>query len=371
MDDDINISTSNNEDAESRPTISWLHAIRDQACHSLTMVDGVSNIARSSSRVGAFAWSLILVASSGAFVFLAMRSVGEFTARRVLTTRRLVHEQQQALFPTVTFCPIQWHDMSLGTRDTVDSLLAACSFNNATWTAGDFVDSFWHPVYNVVCFRFNAAQERTKKSLQAGPEFGLRVLLYAKRQRGFFVLVQNASDFAYGATPSPFVVAANSGLNVAVNRSYYSRVYNSDTCRRRTTANYSYTRDTCIELCARRAVTRHCRCQSSSLLMWADDDDEETQVCHSSRDEERACARSFYFEKFVLGGSYAKHCFDKCPIECESHILTFAQSLFDLRPQLDEDDEAYVNKSSQKGRSYFRQLFSKCVRIIQANLEVN
>ena len=376
---------------------SWWIRVKEEASH--VNIEGVPNIVRSKSVWAKLFWLCILVANTAVCVFLVAKTIGQYKSYDVTSTNRLIQEKQ-AIFPTVTICNRNVITTSNGiellrrsqinmTSDMLvmqlesrfkektgkymsdfdkqqlsnfNAMLIHCSFNQMPCNASHF-EWIWHPKY-FGCYRFNArhAQPRFKSNM-GGSAFGLVLELYAGLPnelksawpRGFYVLVQNASDYPYGLTPSPLIINTEFSADIVVKRSFSSQLnewpYYYSECRvdeddkliadgtsshlfeRVRETNYPYSQETCIAFCAQLRIEQHCGCMSYSMPapppLSRGEEANETQKRFCTTPDERSCADKFYWQTLIKRGFIDAHCgLDKCPLECHKRKLSTTVSYY-------------------------------------------
>ena len=385
---------------------SWWIRLKEKA--SYLDIDGVPNIVRSKSVYVKIFWLCILVASTMVCVFLMAKTIDQYMRFEMTSTTRLIHEEQ-AIFPTVTICnanPIttsygiellkqakidMTSDMLVTQLDShfkgttgkymndlvkqklsdFNVMLFSCLFNNLPCNASQF-EWIWHPKY-FGCYRFNARQSPQShiKSNMDGSTFGLKLNLNTSfpneltdaLPHGFYVLVQNASDYPYGLTPTPIKAARSQGTKIGVKRSFFSQLnewpYSYSECRvdendelldkgssisdrqlfeRVRETNFTYSQETCIAFCAQLMIEQRCGCMSYFMPapppLSRSEEGNETQQRFCTTPDERSCADTFYSELNERGVIDA-HCGrNKCPLECNKRRLSTTVSFYPV--------EAYV-----------------------------
>ena len=373
---------------------SWWIRLKEKA--SYLDIDGVPNIVRSKSVYVKIFWLCILVASTMVCVFLMAKTIDQYMRFEMTSTTRLIHEEQ-AIFPTVTICnanPIttsygiellkqakidMTSDMLVTQLDShfkgttgkymndlvkqklsdFNVMLFSCLFNNLPCNASQF-EWIWHPKY-FGCYRFNARQSPQShiKSNMDGSTFGLKLNLNTSfpneltdaLPHGFYVLVQNASDYPYGLTPTPIKAARSQGTKIGVKRSFFSQLnewpYSYSECRvdendelldkgssisdrqlfeRVRETNFTYSQETCIAFCAQLMIEQRCGCMSYLMPtpppLSRSEEGNETMKRFCTKPDERSCADTFYSE-FIKPGFIDAHCGrNKCPLECNKRRLS-------------------------------------------------
>ena len=378
--------------------------LKEEASH--LDIDGVPNIVRSKSVCAKYLWLCIVVANTAFGVFLMSQTIGQYKQYEVTTTNRLIQEEQ-AIFPTVTICNINAISTSFGVglltsrnliekngdqsgsekhvmllenhfKDTTgeymsdslkqnlsdfNAMLISCSFNNMPCNASHF-EWIWHPKY-FGCYRFNARHSQSRfKSNMDGSAFGLVLQLYAglpdelksAMPRGFYVLVQNASDYPYGLTPSPLMINTGFGTRIGVKRSFHSQFnawpHTYSDCRvdendkllvdgaashlfeRVRETNYTYSQETCMAFCSQLMIEQQCGCMSyfmptpPPLPRGHERVTNQTQKRFCTTPGNRSCADKFYSKTF---DNIDAHCgLDMCPLECNKRKLSTTVSYYNF-----------------------------------------
>ena len=375
---------------------SWWIRLKEEASH--LDIDGVPNIVRSKNVFVKIFWLCILVASTTFCVFLMAKTIDQYMHFEVTSLNRLIHEEQ-AIFPTVTVCNINAITTSYGVKllrqakidmtsdmlvtqleshfkdttgkymnDSVkqklsdfNDMLFTCTFNKMPCNASQF-EWIWHPKY-FGCYRFNPRHSheshiKDPSLTMDGSAFGLVLHLYSGLPnelkdawpRGFYVLVQNASDYPYGLTPTPIKAQLHQGTKIGVKRSFFSQfnawpyVYsecnvdendklldNGATSDRQLfervrETNYTYSQETCIAFCAQLMIEQRCGCMSYLMPtpppLSRSEEGNETMKRFCTKPDERSCADTFYSE-FIKPGFIDAHCGrNKCPLECNKRRLS-------------------------------------------------
>ena len=251
----------------------------------------------------------------------------------------------------------------------LDMTLNYCSFNNVKCNSSWF-EWMWHTRY-FGCYRFNSGrgantngQSRVDllKSNVAGSSFRLIIDVYTglpnewsataagqSGPRGFYALIQNASDYPYGSIPSPIFITPSFGAKIVLTRQFYKQYnawpYAYSECRVDASnkliaatalaadrylfdqviadaGNYSYTQATCLLFCAQTIVAQDCNCSHNFLASRVPNVD----VCVTV--EEHECAESAYRRALVNRTLFNKNCLTKCPIECNRHVFHSSISYF-------------------------------------------
>ena len=238
----------------------------------------------------------------------------------------------------------------------LDAMLTKCNIGSTPCNASNFT-WLWHPV-RLNCYRFNGDGAIT--TLVAGEaNFAFHLILNSS----FYLYVHNADEWPFGASSSqPLLVTEYLGMAVNVQRSFYSQfnawpyaysecsvdkndkllvdgasshlfervprgvVLGNDADKlfersKNMSANYKYSRDTCVSFCLQLATTRRCGCTSYNLGIPIDG----YEWCLSSVNQTCADDEIILSEKFV-----EDNCLSKCPLECNRRKLVPQLSAFAL-----------------------------------------
>ena len=345
-------------------------------------MDGLPNSARSKIKIFKLIWLVVTILSSCACSVLIAQAIIEYLQYPVITTSRLLQEQQ-SVFPTVTICQVNpfsadyamdlmkeanatnMYDLEAYTNRTTgkylsdeekqkmtdfDSILISCTIGLAKCNASDF-EWIWHPSkYN--CYRYNSKRDNLVNANVPGwINFNLEIQLYAGlpdywsymiglyAKRGFYVYIQNATDYPFSTNPSPILVTPGYGVYINVMRIFYEQFneapYKYSKCRVNeenevmgeplkdpylfeevVKTNFTYSRDTCILFCAQLQTTKKCGCNSYDIELKVEGFD----LCLSPAD--RNCSNDFYYNTFLSGNYITDNCLDKCPLECSQRTLS-------------------------------------------------
>ena len=365
-------------------------------------IDGIRHIARAKHKLSRLFWSMIFLISACVCIFLIVSSINEFQRFEVVTISRLLQEEK-SVFPSVTICNINPfttdYSVSLVKKANIsfsenyqtimlamenyfmsttgrymsnaekrklsdlNMVLNYCVFNNAKCYSSWF-EWIWHPVY-YGCYRFNSGRDLSGqpvnllKSNVAGSSFRFVVDLYTglpnewnsagqERQRGFYALIQNASDYPYGSIPSPFFATPSFGAKIAVKREFYNQYnawpYTYSRCRVSennelmdpaslddrylfdqvvAAGNYSYLRATCLFFCIQTVlIVKSCNCTHNFLRMRVPN----VAVCMTL--EKHQCAENVFRQSFFNRTLLKQSCSPKCPIECNRRVFQSSISYF-------------------------------------------
>ena len=398
----ISVATCRTRESQ-QPVQHWRQAMRKNVI--LLKLDALPNIFHARFLLGKMLWFLALLVMASVCTLLVSVSIREFLRYSVTTSTRIIDEEP-ALFPTITVCSmlpfttpraIELFSESANLKETtpfmtpyetllklerhvketrgyyfttaeirelsdLDSMLLSCSFLGHPCHAAQF-EYIFHPTLTN-CYRFNSGVNASGHSIplrsvtRRGLSNGLKLQLYTGvdvtaagerdkmiGERGFYVLVQNASEYPLSNEPNAYKVTPGLGTNIGVQRLFYNE-YNawpylySDCFVRTAEASssssgelidaldepflydqvvseqrYSYTQDTCLMFCQQWLTSQRCNCTLYSIdLRLADYD-----YCMS--DEERACADDFYLNVFMENDFIKINCLPSCPQECTQHIF--------------------------------------------------
>ena len=233
-------------------------------------VDGLPNIIRSRFLAIKIMWMVILVVSICTCVTLVIFTIQEFLKYQVLTTYRLVNEQQ-AIFPTIIVCNMNalntpkaaslflkanitddaanLHDLDMYVKQTTgsymtmeekqslgsfQSVLLSCSFKNQPCNYTNF--SFILDPNNNLCYRFNYGLDKNDNSIPLnyldvpGDTEELAIELYAGISdvqnnnifdKGFAIFIRNQTDFPFSLSPAPITISPGFAYDITVQRSFY------------------------------------------------------------------------------------------------------------------------------------------------------
>ena len=259
----------------------WIEDLKNEV--KWLKADGLPNIARSKAAFAQIAWLVIMLVSTAICTFLVIGSIHEYAAYEVITTNRLLQEQQSVL-PTITICMtnpfttdysvslmqnakissssvagyrdvmIALENYSLNTTGSymsndqksqltdLNRMILDCAFNSLTCNASDFqwVWSSW----SYGCYRFNAGYDSANNPVElkttstSGYAYSFQLSLYIGlpnywssfigqyAPRGINVYIHNASDYPFGSTPAPYLITPGFGAHITVSRSFNSQ-YNA------------------------------------------------------------------------------------------------------------------------------------------------
>ena len=228
-------------------------------------MDGVPNIVRSRHMCARLLWSVLLVANASVCVWLIVGTVAEYVEHKVSTSIR-VHKEKRTPLPTITICNLNpfsstfaaqlWrsagvtpepdanafsylmqmqyymhtvHGTYLNSSElqrlsSLSDMLYSCDLGDTKCNASDFTYIFHPNFFN--CYRFNTHGEH--KAVGAGQMSRLRVRLYAglphpineSYVRGFYILIQNATDYPYSDSPSLFELMPGLGATFVPSRTF-------------------------------------------------------------------------------------------------------------------------------------------------------
>ena len=369
-------------------------------------MDGMPNIARSSHVAAKLVWLCLLITSLAFCVWLIVASVNDYLKFEVSTSTRKQHESiisGGTVFPTVTICLINplttdysvtqtllatahpidnsissviameayafnttgsyMTDEQKKRLSSIEQLLVSCRIGNKLCNSSDF-QWVWHPTY-FGCFRFNAGfdagNNRRDLIFADTPSFALSIELYSglpkywsdaisyAAQRGFYVSIQNATEFPYNPLSSAHMITSSFSADITVRRSFYSQFnqwpYTYSECRvnekddelmgpeledpylfeQVKATNFTYSRSTCVIFCAQLYTTQECDCNYYQLPLRVDN----YRLCLNYT--ERTCAADFFRRNFIADAesSFLKDsCEKKCPLECFTSKLSSSLAFF-------------------------------------------
>ena len=350
-------------------------------------MDAMPNIVRSTHAFAKLAWSCLLFVSLALCTWLIVGSIHDFLKYEVSTSTRMRQEAaNRAVFPTLTICQINplttdysvtqtlratphpidnaagsilameeyafnttgelMTDEQKRALSSLEQMLVSCRIGNALCNASDF-SWMWHPVLGG-CYRFNADRENLIYAVDT-PEFAFSVELYAGlpnywsdaigygAQRGFYLYIQNATEYPLNFLPSPIMITTLFSADITVRRSFYSQFnkwpFAYSECRvdergelmgglelddddylfeQVKATNFTYSRSTCISFCAQLEIVRECGCNYHRLPMRV----ENYNVCFSVND--RTCSYDFFKHNFIAEAQSSfvnDYCDRKCPFE--------------------------------------------------------
>ena len=291
-------------------------------------IDALANMVRARSTLSLVVWTALFVLACGSCVYLVLGACLQFASHKLTTTVRHLSELSAPL-PTITFCNLnpftsafalelksqanvsepdvdeptdffsqymQIQDYLQRTRNytlTDDEKLRLAAFNYSIleWNTAALTRIF-HPKY-FGCLRLNA--NGTNVTLNAG-NFFLAELYYGGDRpevnmqlnpvdmAGFYVFVQNASDYPLGNERAPLLVSAGLSVSVAVERRFYRQYphpFSECGVREDNTlaieledayvfehvvrTGYAYTQSTCVDFCTQEAIVDQCACNSHRI----------------------------------------------------------------------------------------------------------
>ena len=170
-------------------------------------------------------------------------------------------------------------------------------------------------------------------------------LINVQSMRGMHVFIQNSTDYPFNLTPSPTLLNPGFGVEISVDRSFYSQFnkwpYAYSECRvnqhneligaplddtylfeQVVATSYTYTRTTCIFFCAQVLTTELCGCNNYDLAMRVPGFD----LCVSVN--QSVCANNFFYLTFKAGDFIRDNCLHKCPLEYHQSTLATSFKYF-------------------------------------------
>ena len=339
-------------------------------------IDALPNIFKASHGAGSLFWLLILLASCASCAYMIASALEQFYAYKPTTSIRHLNEPLATL-PTVTLCNVNpfttvfaigllrlsratqlntttespsayyWlqylhiedylnqtrgytltHDEKLALGAT--ELVVSFPGDKSEWPALDYI---FHPRF-FGCVRYNVRGDMSVT--QVGTFFD--ALLYTGgvdprigqlsvgHLQGFYVFIQNASDYALDMDRSPLVVSPGGVVDVTIRRRFHEQQpapysecghdladrthYDAVVASMRPAA---YTRQTCLSFCAQALTARQCGCMSKRVAFRV------ANASECGKSDELACAASVW----TWVDAIARQCMPLCPLEC-------ARSYFDV-----------------------------------------
>ena len=176
-------------------------------------------------------------------------------------------------------------------------------------------------------------------------DFQLKVVLYAGQApelkvanlKGFYIMMQNKSDYPVGPDRTAFFVTTGLAANFAPERSFYNQyqwpysecavieenkivyslgdmsLYNK-LAHDEQYREYTYTQLTCYSLCTQEMLNTECGCNSNRIGYQS----EGYEPCSYSKENE--CVADFYARN-TTSEEINKECAPRCPIECSRTVL--------------------------------------------------
>ena len=354
-------------------------------------IDCVANIVRSRHLLTGLVWMLMLLTFASMCGWFMIQAILQYGNRSVDTTTRLINEPRP-IFPTLTICSMNpfntdyaaemlraynmseyltgdpainikaYLTMNIGSKfatgsylsndqlskmSSFDHMLIDCKYQYMPCSADDF-EYIFHP-FLIGCFRFNA--NGTKRVNMAGLVSPLSLQLYTGlhnnisshvQQRGFYLLIQNATDYPYSYASAVTKVTPNLGSLITPHRYFFDKyempysecsvldnnqIASGYTLEDRSlfdavvNTGYTYAQSTCILFCQQRLLVQHCKCLSSTIMYQVS----EYGLCMTP--EQNDCSQSFYFNFTTTDMIYDK-CFPLCPIECFKALLETTKSYY-------------------------------------------
>ena len=351
-------------------------------------IDGLPNIFRSELFFFKVMWIFVLIGSTIFCFYLITMSFMDYFKFQVTTNYRLIVERQST-FPTLTICNINplnsdyyvqlleeanitevsdnaydnlvqlevyWKAKTgryftkeeKSRMSNMDSAMISCNiqYNPCNVTAA--FTHFYHPSY-LNCLQFNSGYDADgnviplQQASLAGSDNSLIFELYTGLpnalaskiyKRGYYLFINNNTDYPYKETPSPIKITPGYGLTVIPIRNFYNQFnqwpYQYSECtvteenelikpladnylfEQVINTSYSYSRDTCLLFCLQLQTTRVCNCTN----YWISFQPEGYDYCFGAKKE---CADNFYHKEFNVGSYVATNCISKCPLECHKY----------------------------------------------------
>ena len=173
--------------------------------------------------------------------------------------------------------------------------------------------------------------------------------------RGFYIYINNETEYPYTLAPSPILVTPGLGTRIAFSRSFYEQFnewpYAYSECRvngqnklmgpplndrslfeQVIATDYSYSRSMCILFCAQLETTRACGCNNYVIPNPVEGYD----FCIMP--SQKKCADEFFYFTFSKDDFINENCLQKCPLECTQSQLTTSFSYY----KYPTPDQAYA-----------------------------
>ena len=164
--------------------------------------------------------------------------------------------------------------------------------------------------------------------------------------RGFYVFIQNASDYPLGTLRSPLIASASYGFeaNIKGRRFYHQHPHPYSECGvmednslvvglkdrfvfdEVVKTGYAYSRHTCFEFCTQLLTSQWCECNSKRVAFKVNN------VTDCSISIELNCVKGVW-EDYQSVNDF---CFSKCPLEC-SH------SIYDVNTIIESPIDGYMS----------------------------
>ena len=369
----------------------------------LLKVDAVPNAVRSRHTLVCLAWLSVFVVSCGACAFLVAHAIRQYLASEVTTTIRYVTESQSVM-PTLTLCNLNpftsdfalsllsaanlsqsdanadaaqpvhyWRQFMLiqsylnATRGYTltdeEKLRLSANFqyvffnfqdsNNAQFDPSTMIAQFFHPRY-FNCFTFNSRRHvaSLEQAYDAGSLINIVFIVHvggatdrvAQMQpaniKGFYLFVQNASDYALGLDRSPILLTPALTTKIYPARFFYKQqlapysacgVLEEDNAlvveladrslfdsviEQLDNSSSTYTKSACVSLYAQKMTVERCGCNSQRIgFKWSD-----ASECNA--EAELGCAARVW----RLGGGQELNTGEVCPLEYSQSVVRTAYS---------------------------------------------
>ena len=377
-------------------------------------IDGLPNIVRSKHRVLEILWLSIFISASCACTLLIAFTFIDYFNFEVSTSIRYLHETQ-SVFPTVTLCNLNpfttdyavdlfaqvnirnfadlaglpdyvqayskmsalqvrmWNKTGsyltseqIRPMSDLNDMLISCTFQSFPCNASDF-QYVYHPTLQH-CYRFNSGFDAQNKPVPLkrvsleGFTSELALELYAgvpnamsskRPQRGFWLMVNNASDYRYLITLSSlFRITPGLGVSASVARSFFTQykspwsectvleghelskpLEDSSFFDQIVHTTESYTRSLCLVYCAQHYINTLFNCTIPNLTIVFD----KYANCFGQAGK---LANDFFTNNFTQDGFIEANCWPKCPLECDQSTFTNTLAFYKYPPS-----DLYVNTS--------------------------
>jgi hypothetical protein len=219
----------------------------------------------------------------------------------------------------------------------LEKILISCDYAGLKCDSNDF-DLIYNSIYGN-CFQFNSGRNRTiRKMTKLGKFNGLTLELYVglsdelnklALNKGLFVSISNQTDYPFDYLPNSFDIQSGLETNIQVERFVYNQLpqpyskcnleitemnninaFDSDFYRTMLSTNYSYSRESCLDICYQIYLNESCNCFDYSVSFRFPD----MKICHNKQQFD--CTNNFYYNKFILNDFIDVNCLKKCPMEC-------------------------------------------------------
>lgn len=220
---------------------------------------------------------------------------------------------------------------------SIDKILISCYYAGFKCNSSDF-DVIYNS-YNGICFQFNSGrQKEIRKMTKLGKYNGLTIELYTgisdelnklALNKGLIVSISNQTDYPFDYLPNSVDIEPGLESNILVERFVYNQLpdpysicnldlsdmnningFDSEFYRILLRTNYSYSRESCLDICFQKFLNESCNCTDHTVSFRLPN----TKICHERFQFD--CTSNFYFEKFILNDFIDRNCLKHCPMEC-------------------------------------------------------